>query len=100
MDYDFSDFDWYSDVQLPLRIMNWTIFAVFVVSNLAVLIYLKFKIGYWGYFTFSMHFVAFLLRVLTPNFEEDYYTSQLKTIYALSSTSQTLIWTSLYNFTF
>jgi hypothetical protein len=77
MDYDFSDFYWYVDLQPFSRIMNWTIYAVFVVCNLAVLMYLKFKIGYWGYFTFSMHFVAFLLRVLTPNFEEHIYTNQV-----------------------
>jgi hypothetical protein len=50
--------------------MNWGIVSVFVICNIAVLIYLKFKIDKWGYFTLFMHLIASLLRVFTPSFQE------------------------------
>jgi len=51
--------------------MNWGILGVFVVCNLAVLIYLKFKIDNWGYFTLIMHLTASVLRVYNPTFEDN-----------------------------
>jgi hypothetical protein len=45
------------------RFMNIAIVFVYFVVNLAVLIYLKFKIGAWGYCTFLMHLAACILRL-------------------------------------
>ena len=80
--------------------MNWVIVSVFVLTNFAVLIFLKGKLGVWGYFTLIMHLVASCLRLLTPDFKDQFSSDPSNLYYEISFLAQLLIWISIYNFTF
>jgi hypothetical protein len=76
------------------------ILALFVVSNLYVLITLKLKIDAWGYSTLFLQFTVTILRLLTPSFKESFSPEKGMEYYELSFAAEILIWVSIYNFTF
>ncbi len=46
---------WYNNLQQKQEIINWVVFSILLVSDLAVLIILKFKIDKLGFFTLVLH---------------------------------------------
>jgi hypothetical protein len=92
--------EWYNDIQDAQRILNWIYLSIFVATNLVVLILIKGKIGLWGYCTLFMHFVASFLRLLTPDFSDEFSSDPSNLYYEISFLAQLLIWISIYNFTF
>lgn len=64
--------EWYDNIQLAQRIMNWAIVSILVAYNVAVLILLKLKIDWWGLFTLVLHLVVSCLRLFTPNYTEQF----------------------------
>ena len=64
--------DWYDEIQLIQRVMNWVIVSILVVYNIAVLFLLKFQIDLWGLFTIALHLVVSCLRLFTPSYTDQF----------------------------
>lgn len=90
----------YENIQNAQRIMNWVIVSVLAFYNLLVLLLLRFKIDFWGFFTLLLHFTVSWLRLLTPSFFEQYNATTIEKYYIFSFVATILVWVSLYYFTF
>ena len=93
-------FVWYDSLQQIQRIINIVILSAFVVVNLGVFILLKSNVDCWGIITMILHLVVCFVRLLTPDFKDQFLADEGMIYYELSFFAQTLIWVSVYNFTF
>jgi len=90
---------WYDNLQQKQEIINWVVFSILLVSDLAVLIILKFKIDKLGFFTLVLHLAVSILRLSTPNYNVIFSPTYDK-MSNFELSFGILIWVSIYNFTF
>lgn len=92
--------DYQESLFLTQKIVNWLILAIFIVTNLGVLIYLKFKIDNLGKLLILLHLVVCFVRLLAPSSSDGFYVDGGMFYYQLSFLAYTLILISIYIFTF